>query len=114
VSGRALGRTESDFWIDDDPDVVRVIAFLHEYSGAPLCDACISAGVVAPLPMVRNATARLAEQGVCEQGLWWCSRCSAKGYVSLIIPGMVAEDTNRTDSPARPVPRKRPRRRWRR
>jgi len=70
--------------------------------------------VFTPLPMVRHTTARLAEKGVCEQGLWWCSGCSAKGFVSLIVPGTLGDDASRTASPAPPVPPKRPRRRWRR
>ena len=103
-----MGRAEPDFWIDDDPQVVkRVVAFLQEYGGTPLCDSCIAEGVVAPLPFVRNAIARLAEKRICEQGLWWCTRCSSKGYVSLIVPGTVPEEP-------RPPERKRRRSKWRR
>ena len=115
ITGRAVRRAESDFWIDDDPDVVRrVIALLHDYCGTPLCDPCVSTAVNAPLPMVRIAVARLAEKGICEQGLWWCSRCTSKGYVSLIIPGTVAEEATRTASRVPPVPPTPRRRRGRR
>jgi hypothetical protein len=90
-----------EFWIDDDPFVVsRVIALLQAYPGTPLCDTCIADGVAAPLRSVRNVMARLAERRLCEQGLWWCSRCSSQGYVSLVAAGTIGAEF--------PVPPERP------
>jgi hypothetical protein len=76
------------FWIADDPSVVeRVLRQLERQRGVPLCDTCIAKDVVAEVPEVRNAIVRLGAEGYCEQGLWWCGRCSTKSFVTIILVG---------------------------
>jgi hypothetical protein len=77
---------EQPFWIGDDPKVVeRVHAHLGQEIGVPLCDSCIARAVAAQVADVRKTLVRLAANGACEQGLWWCGRCATKAYVTIVL-----------------------------
>jgi hypothetical protein len=86
-------RAPRPVWISDDPTVIhRVLAYLLDQRGLPLCDACLAREVKARVEEVRNAIVRLNATGHCEQGLWWCGRCSTKAYVTLVLAGPVETD----------------------
>lgn len=75
-----------DLWIADDPSALpRVLKYLSARSGTALCDVCIATALDLVIDDVRMATARLAKTAHCEQGLWWCGKCSTKGAVTIAI-----------------------------
>lgn len=77
-----------DIWIADDPTAIdRVSDYLSAHSSTPFCNVCISRKLRLRIEDVRAATARLARTAQCEQGLWWCGKCSTKGSVTVAIVG---------------------------
>lgn len=93
-----------DVWIADDPSALpRVFEYLAARSGTAVCDVCIATALGMAIDDVRMATARLAKTAHCEQGLWWCAKCSTKGAVTIAI-GRVRRATEGTVTPPRGRP----------
>jgi len=78
-------------WIADDPETIgRVAAFLARHTGMPFCDACLAEKLAVPITQIRPAIRALTRRGNTEHGLWWCSECSSKAYVTVAFPGGAA------------------------